>query len=167
MFDTVENTYYKDVNNFMNPFVGTWLYTNGNSSLKIVLVKEEMQYTGKYYTDYITGEYQYIENGVEIANTLSNTDQYNIGIGGDILLKPGHRPICNDCPTNERRMHVTIHDRTRELNGDFFLKLTTVNGQPAIEGLIWGNGPYVKIDGNPPPYTEMVIPSGTFTFIKQ
>lgn len=52
--ETVTNTYYKDINNFMNPFVGTWIYTNGNTSFKIVLVKETMQYTGEHYTDYIT-----------------------------------------------------------------------------------------------------------------
>ena len=36
--ETVTNTYYKDINNFMNPFVGTWIYINGNTSFKIVLV---------------------------------------------------------------------------------------------------------------------------------
>ncbi|TXK75153.1 DUF6705 family protein [Mesonia sp. K4-1] len=165
--NTVANTYYKDVNNFMDPFEGTWLYTNGNTSYKIVLRKEEMVYTGKYYKDYIKGEYQYIENGIEIANTLANTDPYNIGISGDSFLKPEHRPVCNDCPANERRVQVTIYDRISGLNGTITLKLTTVNGQPAIEGFIWGEGPYVIIEGNPPAYTEMVIPTGTFTFIKQ
>ena len=29
-----ENAYYKDLNNELNSFEGTWLYTNGNTSLK-------------------------------------------------------------------------------------------------------------------------------------
>lgn len=164
--ETVTNTYYKDINNFMNPFVGTWIYTNGNTSFKIVLVKETMQYTGEHYTDYITGEYQYSENGTEIANTLSNTDQYEVGINGNSLLKPEHRPICTDCPANERRVQVSIFDNISGLSGRFTLKLTTANGQPAIEGFIYGNAPVI-VEGNPPTYTEMVIPTGTFTFIKQ
>jgi|SRR5690606_11947695 len=163
----VENAYYKDINNFMDPFEGTWLYTNGNTSFKIVLTKETMQYTGKFYTDYLSGEYQYIENGNEVVNTLSNIDPYNIGIGGDSLLKPHHRPVCNDCPANGRRVQVIIRDKITGLNGTFTLKLTTVNGQPAIEGFIYGSGPALVLEGNPPPYMEMVIPTGTFTFIKQ
>lgn len=163
----VENAYYKDVNNFMNPFEGTWLYSDGNTSFKIVLTKEEIQYTGKYYTDYIIGEYQYIENGSEVANTLSNNNQYNIGINGNSLVPNTARPPCNDCPANERRLRLTIHDIITGLNGTFTLKLINVNGQPAIEGFIYGSGPAVIIEGNPPAYTEMVIPTGTFTFIKQ
>ena len=32
----INGVYYKDVNNFRNQFVGTWLYTNGNTSLTIM-----------------------------------------------------------------------------------------------------------------------------------
>ncbi|WP_456437872.1 DUF6705 family protein [Psychroserpens sp.] len=164
--NTITDTYYKDINNFMNPFEGTWIYTNGNTTFKIVLRKEAMLYTGKFYKDYIKGEYQYIENGVEIANTLLNTNQYSIGVSGSTLLKPEYRPVCNDCPENERRIRATIYDRITGLNGTFTLKLTTVNGQPAIEGYIWGNGTVIDVD-NPPEFTEMVIPTGTFIFIKE
>jgi hypothetical protein len=89
----IENAYYKDINNYFNDFEGTWLYTNGNTSLKIVLTKETMQYTGKFYTDGITGEYQYIENGLEKRNTLSNTNQYLKGIWSAFLMKNEFHPF--------------------------------------------------------------------------
>lgn len=61
----------KDLNSLLNPFEGTYLYANGTTSFKIILVKKEHQYNGRYYEDLIIGEYQYIENGIERVNTLS------------------------------------------------------------------------------------------------
>ena len=61
---------------------------------------------------------------------------------------------------------MSIFDNISGLSGRLTLKLTTANGQPAIEGFIYGNAPVI-VEGNPPTYTEMVIPTGTFTFIKQ
>ena len=37
-----DNSYYKDINNVLNGFEGTWLYTNGSDTLKIVLIKSTM-----------------------------------------------------------------------------------------------------------------------------
>ena len=36
----VIGAYYKDVNNLLNPFEGTYIYTSGSTTLKIVLVKK-------------------------------------------------------------------------------------------------------------------------------
>ena len=63
--DSPNNSYYKDVNNILNTFEGTWLYVNGNTSLKIKLVKNTMFFNGDYYEDLMIGGYQYIENGIE------------------------------------------------------------------------------------------------------
>ena len=40
----ITNTYYKDVNNLLITFEGTYLYTSGNTSFKIRLVKVVKQY---------------------------------------------------------------------------------------------------------------------------
>lgn len=59
--------YYKDLDKLLDPYVGTWLYTNGNTSLRIKLEKKEHYlYQTSYmsfYTDLIVGEFQYVENG--------------------------------------------------------------------------------------------------------
>ena len=73
--NNLNNAYYKDLNNELNPFEGTWLYANGNTSLKIVLVKKPMYFNGKYYEDLIIGEYQYIENGVEKIIEIKLSDE--------------------------------------------------------------------------------------------
>lgn len=88
--------YMKDINNLLNPFEGTYVYTNGTTSFKIVLVKKVQQYNGRYYEDLIIGEYQYIENGIEKANTLNqiNTvynDQRSHNIDGNLIVDNNFR----------------------------------------------------------------------------
>lgn len=167
--DGIENAYYKDVNNYLNAFEGTWIYTNGADSFKIVLVKKEMGYTGSFYKDHLIGEYQYIENGVEKINTLSNLSVESIhGLWGSSLLKNHAPPVCDTCPTNERRLRLILNDAPRELSARVTLKLTTVGDQPAFEAIIWGNPPSAHIFMNTTPtYTELTVPTGTFVFIKQ
>ena len=159
--NSITDAHYKDVQGFMNPFVGTWLYTNGNTSFKLVLTKYTMEYTGKFYMDYVAGEYQYIENGVEIRNTLNNTDNFKRGIWDcSSLVKSTAKPPCTNCPTNERRLRGSISDREWNTHGSITLKLITVNGQPAIEAFIWGE---VFNDQ----HHAMSTPTGTLTFIRQ
>ena len=43
-FGDVSNAYYKDVDNFHGQFVGTWLYTNGYTTIKVVFEKRDMYY---------------------------------------------------------------------------------------------------------------------------
>ncbi len=175
--NAIENAYYKDINNFMDPYIGTWVYTEicpltGNEIVyfKIVLEKELMTNYGEYYVDTVIGEYQYKENGVELRSTLDNTSQYYHGIysWGNLLRKSDTYPLCSDCPTNERRLHLIIRDWVRKLGGTITLKLfVDHDGQPAIEGFIYGTGVlYYEID-NPPPFFYMIIPTGTFIFKKQ
>ena len=38
-YGLIENAYYKDTQDYHNQFVGTWLYQNGTTSLKIIFEK--------------------------------------------------------------------------------------------------------------------------------
>ena len=58
------NAYYKDIENELNPYLGTWLYTSSNDTLKIVLKKKEQIHILNFYTDFIYGGYQFVEDGV-------------------------------------------------------------------------------------------------------
>lgn len=166
-----ENAYYKDINNYFNDFEGTWLYTNGTTSFKIVLIKRVQKYTGKFYKDAIIGEYQYIENGLEKINTLSNLNQLlnKPSLWGSILLKNSHKPECNNCSPNERRLKITLWDYPRELNGKLTLKKTILNGQSVLEGYLWGNGTIIRdlFSDSKSPHNELTVPTGTYIFIKQ
>jgi hypothetical protein len=73
--DWTTNTYLKDTNNHFNDVLGTWRWENGNnSSFEVIFTKiTNYQYEGiNMSEDCILGRYKYIENGIEIANTMGN-----------------------------------------------------------------------------------------------
>ena len=79
------STYIEDVNNIMNPYVGTWKYTQGNKEFILTLIKQVKyhynQGNDNYYEDRLIGYYVYKESGVIIASTL------NDNLNSDYLLK--------------------------------------------------------------------------------
>ena len=136
-----QNTYYKDIQNNLNSFEGTWLYTDLNTSLKIVLVKSVMFYNGDYYEDLIVGGYQYIENGIEKINTLVDVNNSNIGYSASIWGNSIHNncffiPV-DDCVDGEKRLVLAIFDpMNNKHNGNLILHKRTVNGQEALKAMI-------------------------------
>lgn len=161
------NAYFKDINSFYDGFEGTWIGTRGNKTLKIVLWKEEKIPNGiPYYADYVFGEYLYSENGVEKINTLNNTVRSDISISDSSLLKSSHKPPCNDCDPNKRRLEVLFYDNVHKVSATLTLQHTTVNGKPALKGLMFGNGGSYDAT-NPPEHLYMVIPTGWWTFVKE
>ncbi|WP_438968582.1 DUF6705 family protein [Nonlabens sp.] len=63
---------FKDMNNNLNKFEGTWEYQDSTSKLTVILQKMEDYEVGSALSDVIVGNYIYEENGVEIINTLTN-----------------------------------------------------------------------------------------------
>lgn len=162
-----KNVYYKDINNFFNGFEGTWLAKRGNKTLKIVLKKLEKEKNDiPYYYDDMDGEYLYTENGVEKINTLNNKDYFKTSIMGASLLKSNHKPPCDDCKPNKRRLSVMFFDRVHDVSATLYLQHTTVNGKPALKGLLYGDGGSY-VGENPPKHLSMVIPTGWWTFVKE
>ena len=165
----IQGAYYKDINNFLNQFEGTFLYTNGATSLKIILQKKTMNYDGFRYEDLLVGEYQYIENGTEKINTLNildeeyiNRNQYSIE--GNHIIQFGH-PRCKDCVPNEIRFRGGIVEKSTQNGGFITIKKIIVNGQSAIK-LIIGWDIRVHSYGEP----ELLNPSfqsDQFIMIKQ
>lgn len=80
-----DNAYLKDLGNDLEKFTGTWKYTNGTTELTVIIIKEEQVFNGDYYIDMLVGKYKYIEDGVEIINTLSNNLNDNATISGATL----------------------------------------------------------------------------------
>jgi len=170
--ESIAGAYYKDINNYFNAFTGTWIYTNENTSLKIVLNKKTVRYTGKFYTDYVVGEYQYIENGVEKINTLHNLGQrYNKGLAGEGLLGVEDKPYCDECDgideEDEKRLLLSFSDHERNITGSIIFRKTVVNGQPALEAYLFDNGIGYYNEANPPQYLVTTVPSGKYILIKQ
>ena len=134
------NGYYlRDNNNLLNTFEGTYQYTNSNTILKIVLVKKIQQYNQEFYEDLIIGEYQYIENGIEKINTLTEINNVyieqrfhkidiNFLVNNNFKLFP-----CLDCFSNEKRLYASILDPSTNSYADIVIRKTIINGQEALK----------------------------------
>lgn len=169
------NVYYKDVHNLLNPFVGTWLYTNGTTSLKLVLRKIIGHDNDYNIKDILVGEYEYIENGVSKINTLShiNIDTPGIidhSINGYTFVYSFVYPKCYDCAANELRLQLILDDPLKNVAFDLLARKMVVNGQNILSIYMYSDG--IKYTGNTLEdyHTESVgatMPSGNFIFFKQ
>ncbi|MBE9575374.1 DUF6705 family protein [Flavobacterium proteolyticum] len=136
--------YKKDIHNLLNPFEGTYLYTNGNTLFKVILVKKVQQYNGRYYEDLIIGEYQYIVNGIERVNTINEINTvYNNqrvhNIDGNIIVDNNFRMWkCPTCPVNEKRLSGSIRDASTDRYANFTMRRTNENGQEVLKIYIYG-----------------------------
>lgn len=164
----VDNTYVKDIDNYLNQFVGTWVYNQNNQYLKIIIEKVVKSCkTDVYCLDYLIGEYQYKENNVEKINTLPGLlNERNHKISGKRILKNNFRPVCNDCYPNQRRVMLTFSDPLRRLGGELLLQAITVNGQPALKAFKRTTTYAISLLENSS-YTEMNVPSGEYILIKE
>lgn len=170
--DDISGVYYKDINNLLNIYEGTYVYTNGNEMFKIVLVKKIMQYNTLYYEDLIIGAYQYVVNGVERVNTLPQldtvyTNQRRHSIDGSSLIDNNNRQWrCPECNPNEKRLSANIADVSTDRHAKLFLRRMTLNGQQVMKIKISraSGGTYDASVGPQPGFSLRV---GEFTMIKQ
>ncbi|MCW4468033.1 hypothetical protein OGH69_03570 [Flavobacterium sp. MFBS3-15] len=176
----ISGAYYKDLYNDLDNFVGTWKYTDGTTSLTITLEKREMQVfnNGKnhYYADFLVGEYKYIENGVEIINTLprltSNIiNPWNFNIVGNIIVGPNSQ-YCLNCGPNDRKVVLGFNDPTRDIFGfePEMIFQRADDGSTQKLRLIFRNlGSRMSKFGETTlsPYTSYNIPFGEYLLVKQ
>jgi len=165
-FIGVKGAYYKDTKNVLNGYDGTYVYTNGTTSLKIKLQKNiKTSMNNFYYEDLVVGEYQYIVNGVEKVNTfnrLTPTSNNNNIRGGMVLT--GTELGCDDCRPDEQRLRLGFKSSPQV--GEIDIRKTTVNGKAAIIAEIWYVGPMAVKEGEPKP-KPAAIKGGTYLMIKQ
>ncbi|MDQ0594474.1 hypothetical protein QFZ37_002843 [Chryseobacterium ginsenosidimutans] len=167
----ITDTYYKDINNLLDPYTGTWIYSSGSRYIKMVLTKKIKFYDGKRYEDVIVGGVEYKENGVTKVNTLSyinNTSFVNPAlypIWGNHLFDKNFYPKCPECAANELRLQLTYSEPDKANSGRIVLRKITVNGQEALKmELIAGSIMYEY--GTTPP-EGFKLPVGNYIFIKQ
>lgn len=104
--------YYKDIDNDLDKFVGTWLYTNDIMTFKIILKKRTNIFDtySNCYVDIIVGEYQYIENGIEQTNTLSSIDINPESYEGN-QIRGNLFSRCDGCLPGQRKvLHLSLFD---------------------------------------------------------
>ena len=122
------HVYFKDVNQLLNQYLGTWIFNDGTHYFKITFFKQENKRMTPiantkitYFTDRIYGHYQYKLNGVEIYNVTN--DEYAVSSMGAFF--EGFEIYFNEPTQNQC-------GRTK--NGKVNLVYTNNNGN---EQLIW------------------------------
>lgn len=176
-----DNTYFKDTEDFRGQFVGTWVYTNGNTILKLVLQKKDMVYMSEpsyNYLDFLIGEFQYIENGAEKANTLNNlnsnhTDIWNYNIVSSSKITNTHVPLCDDCPTDAEYLRLFFDEPANDdatLSAHFIIRHVVENGVEKLKVQLVLRSTAVGLKkedwDTPSTATEHTIPYGSYTLIK-
>ncbi|MEY8849929.1 DUF6705 family protein [Psychroserpens sp. XS_ASV72] len=165
--------YYKDVDNDLDKFVGTWKWEDGNNSLTVTFIKEEnMQSTiGNSSYDILAGEYRYEENGQILANYLirlndsSITDPDSHYISGNTILFNNHKPPCDTCEQGERRLYLNFNDPTLPyLPLACVLRHKTINAIEQIEMDLFLSGSYIQPTGLP---DDSTVPMGRYTLLKK
>ena len=123
----IQGAYYKDIQNKLDAYVGTYVYTNGTASLKFVFKKVLSKNTTIYTEDILVGEYQYIVDGLEKANTLgrfnlnySADDVYKHSVSGNNIYDG--QTYCNDCASNEEHFYTYLYDSNAKASASFDIK---------------------------------------------
>ena len=186
-FGKITGAYYKDLMGFHNQFVGTWLYTSGSTTFKIYFIPKVMQFisipsTGRnYYTDYLIGEFQYVVNGIEIVNTLSNLNQnqsdiYDYNIVSVAKKSKYSYPRCIECSEDEMRLSMRFNEPSRRniwggISNQFVIRRFVQNGQEKlkVQFVYTGNGLEVldNMDGSPADLSTFSLPYGEYILTKQ
>ncbi len=172
-YQILQGAYFKDTLNDMDKFVGTWQYSNGVDLLTIIIQKKTNVYNGKHYEDLLIGEYSYVNNGIEVVNTLPLLNDNTIigrehNISGRHLILNNIYITCNDCGTNEKRFMLNFHDPERNyLSLSLVLRYLTPNiGEPIkMTATLISNGGGIIPEENSP--TNPRIPYGEYLMIKQ
>lgn len=180
-FAELENAYYKDISNFQNQFVGTWVYTDATKTIRFKFIKKQMFYyqsAVNCYVDFLIGEMQYIENGVEKINSLQNlninhSEIFSYSLHGSIKIGYNNPPICLECPQNVERLSMSYSEPTNDdvgLDAFFAMRRADENGVQKIKiQYILHSGPlgFQSDFETPSTTTNYIIPYGDYTLTKE
>lgn len=154
-------TYFKDLNNEMGKFIGTWLFSSNGINFTLIIQKRETVFNGKHYEDVLIGEYKYEANGIEVVNTLpdiSNNNPVKHAIFGNYVLP------CDGC-TN-RKFSLLFEDSQRSyLEASIILDYLINSNPEQIRVKLIGGESTILPDENSPEL--MRVPYGTYIMTKQ
>lgn len=165
-------TYFSDIENEMNKFVGTWQYAIANESLTIVLQKKTMVPYKAFFEDLLVGEYEYILSGTTVVNTLHLLNNTSIpvvehNIIGRRIVPNNAQPICTDCNSSDRRFKLYFFDSERDYLRSVRITLQYItNSSPSqIKVTIAAEDGTILPHENAPTVTR--VPYGDYIMTKQ
>ncbi|GAA5084735.1 hypothetical protein GCM10023210_04830 [Chryseobacterium ginsengisoli] len=170
--ETPDGAHLKDTENFLNKFVGTWKYQNGNEQFIIILKKENDHFYKTYYKDILYGEYKYISSsGNTLINTLDKIDfaypskSYH-NISGASLISNNLYVKCNDCNPGEFRVKSFFDDSDRKGLIGTGVIFRYINPTTIKVLIIGSKGKVLESETDNLP-DQLRVPSAEYTMTKQ
>jgi hypothetical protein len=165
--DTV-NAYYKDVDNELNQFIGTYqlISNSGNDEMTIVFKKFTNCYNTEFYQDVLAGEIKFKKDGVLYFDNLNKinenySNKYLHDICGNTLMANQTRPTCDNCLPNQFRANLIYFGRSDNCGGYVILQKFIEGGQEKMKVSFFFN--CMSVTDNVVSY----IPGGDYILIKQ
>lgn len=149
----IENTYYKDLNNELDPYIGTWKGVF-NDKIFIITFSKYKNYnsTGNYYKDRLAGKYRMLDAS---GNQLYST--YNLSDEKAKVMSLGFVE-----GTNKTKLRLMFNDLC--IGGQIVLSFENIQ-KTQMHWTYYTEQELVPDDSGCAPYNEM--PRGEFTLTKQ
>ncbi|WAC01127.1 hypothetical protein N7U66_13275 [Lacinutrix neustonica] len=156
--DVSDNTYFKDINQTFDNYIGTWVWTSGNEIVTFKLTKVTQKYfpEERVFEDYMIGNYSYSTDGgtTFIVNTITTPTNE------ERELNPMYTACVNDDDVGINIFafdDVIIDKGNSYCTATFeFLPNSTTQMQVTIEN---PKGPVGRLDGQPPFNPNFTIPT--------
>ena len=161
-----QGVYYKDMNNVLNGFEGTYEYNSGGFYFKIVLKKifSNLDY---FCEDVLVGTYKYVVNGVEYNylddSLIGLTDDTQCKISLNIIHPAPQPSFCPDC-LPEKWLMGGINAPLTNKSAWFYMAKKVQNGEQGIQ--VWM---YLEAATQQPgePDDPVQLPISDFFFMKK
>jgi len=158
----IDGAYYKDVDNQLDPFVGTYqlMSNNGNDEMTIVFKKFVDHNNNKFRQDILVGEIKFKKEGVLYFDNLNKINanydfKHRHDIAGNTLMSNTTLPPCSDCLPNQFRARLIFFGRDNNCGGHVILQKIIENGQEKIKVDFWLDcGPLAYDEPDPVPFIK-------------
>lgn len=122
--DYVEDMYIKDIEGLLNPYIGTWVWQNGNDIITVEFEKFDMEYSQavtSYYIDLLKGKVKYVENGQEVFDSFTS-GEYPINLSKPMPRNQNISFTFKDPLMNSKYGHVEITLINNDTQIKFYLR---------------------------------------------
>ena len=127
-----DGVYFKDTENLLKPFIGTWKWQKQDSILiiKFTKLKKWKNPVSTWYNDMVVGRYLLVVGKDTITNTLENNDDRNILSNIDIYPYKNLRLVFTDEIKNKSvRGNFTLESKNKAEFEIFDIEQIPFNGQ--------------------------------------
>lgn len=143
-----DNCYFKDTNNVLNKFAGTWTLVQNNKTFTITLQKVEMVKLVSYYVDELKGTLKYSSSdGLIMADTGSFTGRASKLSGSRMWSDP-----------NKVTIYFTDPDRPK-VHGDVILTYSNIGGVEKLDWKLYQTGVDYRMSNEPPIVQGFKVPT--------